>query len=133
MWKLFLTLGLLFSVCSMAGCDVQKMSTLSELSRPHAGVYTCEEVRFGGETLEGYTLSLELEYDGSFTLSYHSKDGSFDEWAGTYTVDETAEEITMSAKRGSETLSRTYRFEGGVIYIDENFLGRTLLAEFRMG
>ena len=130
MWKLCLTLGILFSLCSVAGCDVRKMSTLSELSRPYAGVYTAEEIVLGGEKLSGYDLELELCYDGTFTLSYRTKDGAFDEWDGTYFVDETAEEITMSAKRGSETLSRTYRFEDGVIYVGENFLGKTLAVKF---
>ncbi len=133
MWKLCLTVGLLFSVCTMAGCDVQRMSTLSEISCPYAGVYTCDGIRLGGEVIDDYTLSLELEYGGDFTLSYRSKDGAFGEWGGTYTVDETEEEITMSAVKGSETYSRTYHFERGVIYIDENFFGRPLLAEFRIG
>lgn len=133
MWKLFLTLGLIFSVCSMAGCDVQKMSTLSELSRPYAGVYTCESVRLGGQVISDSELSLELAYGGDFTLTYRTPNGEFDAWNGKYTVDEAAEEITMSATRGSETFSRTYRFEDGVIYIDENFLGRRFIAEFKMG
>lgn len=133
MWKLCLTLGLLFSVCSMAGCDVQKMSTLSELSRPYAGVYTCDSIRLGGQVISDSALSLELTYGGDFTLTYRTPNGDFGAWSGTYTVDETAEEITMSATKGSETLSRTYRFEDGVIYIDENFLGRPFIAEFKMG
>lgn len=134
MWKLLVVIGMIFSLCTMAGCEVEEMGSLESLSKPYTGVYECEKMLLSGEdVLDDFAyLRLELEYGGNFTLSYKKKDGSVSEWNGTYEMDTEENEITMSAMQGAKTLSRTYRVERGAILIDENFLGRTLFAEFKM-
>ena len=134
MWKLLVIIGMIFSLCTMAGCEVEEMGSLESLSKPYTGVYECEKMLLSGEdVLTDFTyLRLELAYGGDFTLSYKRKDGAFFEWSGTYEMDTEENEITMSAKQGAKTLSRTYRMEHGTILIDENFLGRSLFAEFKM-
>lgn len=135
MWKILLAvMGIIFSLCTMAGCEVEELGSLEELSRPYTGVYTCERLMLGDEELtEQYKLSLELEYGGDFTLTYAPKGGKKTEWSGTYVVDVDREEITMSAIQGMKTLSRTYRMEDGAILIDGNFYGKNFFAQFRMG
>ena len=39
MWKMLAVLAMLFSVCTVAGCEVQDMGSLSDLSKPYTGVY----------------------------------------------------------------------------------------------
>ncbi len=132
MWKILLSVGVLLSLCSLAGCEAEDLGSLEALSRPYAGVYHCERLLLAGvDVTEDYRLSLELAYGGEMTVSYKTKYGQQDEWSGRYEVDETREEITMSVGEGSRTMSRTYRMEDGAIVVEENFLGRSLYAEFR--
>lgn len=134
MWKILVIIGMLFSLCTMAGCKVEEMGSLKDLSKPHVGVYECERMTIGGENVlnDFRYVRLELDYGGDFTLSYKKSGGGFSEWNGTYEVDTEAQEITFTARQGTRELSRTYRMENGSILIDANFLGRTLLAEFKM-
>ena len=125
-------LAMLFSVCTVAGCEVQDMGSLSDLSKPYTGVYACEKMTLGGEDVLGdfSYVRLELERGGDFTLSWR-QDGSESTWEGGYEVDLGVGTITLTAKEGGRTASRTYRMEEGAILIDENFLGRPFFAEFK--
>lgn len=135
MWKMLLTMGLLLSLCSLAGCETQKaedLSSLGEFSRPYAGVYECTRLMLGSrEVTEEFVVRLELAYNGSFTLSYRPKYGPAGERKGTYAVDMTREEVTMSAVEGQTVISRTYPMQDGAILVEENFGGVGLYAEFR--
>ncbi|MBR7186229.1 MAG: hypothetical protein IKD43_01910 [Clostridia bacterium] len=134
MWKLLLVIGIFMSVCTLSACEVSKMSSLEELSKPYTGVYECERLMLGAEDRKGdfEYLRLELGYGGTFTLSYETSQGVKDELSGTYRLDAAREEITMSAGNGIAELSRTYRMQDGSILIDGNFLGKNLFAEFKM-
>ncbi len=133
MWKLFAAIATVFSVCTMAGCEVAGMSRLEDLSKPYTGVYECKKLRLGERDLTAeYSVLLELDTKGTYTLSYTTPYGAREEWEGTYEVDVTRGEITMSAVKGSRSVSRTYSMRDGSIVIDENFLGKPLRAEFTM-
>ncbi len=134
MWKLFALLVAIFSLCTMAGCDVEEMSSLSDLSKPYAGVYECERMTLGGEDVLGdfRYLRLELGYGGDFTLSWRGEEGRPSVREGTYAADCDANTVTLTVKEGGRELSRTYRMEKGSILVDDDFLGRSLFAEFKM-
>lgn len=115
----------------LSGCEVSKMSSLPELSKPYVGVYECETITLGGEDYaEKFDdLRLELGYDGAFTIVY-SADGNKGELGGNYTVDPEAGEITLSSRYGLRSVSYTFPMEKGKILIDYNFSGKLLHAEF---
>ena len=72
MRKLLLTgVSLVLCLFLLCGCNVSRMSTLPELSKPYAGLYECEKVTLGGEdfTDRFEYLRLELSYGGEFRLS----------------------------------------------------------------
>lgn len=135
MWKFLMTVGLLFSLCTMAGCDVREMGSLQDLSKPYVGVYECDRLLLGGQdALRDFAyLRLELGYGGDFRFSYETLSGGKSEWEGTYTVDLSKEEIAMTAKSPAGTLSRTFRMENGSVLFDGNFAGRSFFASFVMG
>ena len=131
-WLLFLPL--LLCLFAFASCDVEKMGSLPELSKPYIGVYACERLTLGSEDmLEKFEkIELELEYDGTFCLTYIDAGGVEGEYTGTYTISPDAGTITLSMKAGLRASPRTFRFENGSILIDANVLGKLLYAEFRL-
>lgn len=121
-------------VALLAGCDAQELGSLSDLSRPYAGVYKCEKITIGGKDMsETFSVfELELEGDGAFELRYETSWGGEGSYEGQYSVSEDKGEITFVAKRGARSEGYTFRMEKGAVLIDYNFLGRLLHAEFRM-
>ncbi len=133
MWKILLTLLLFLAVGSLSACDVSEMSSLPELSRPYAGEYRCESLRLGGADLtETCEIVLALDYDGGFELRYKLREGGEGSFCGTYAADLERGEITLTARRGGRSLSRTYPFDHGSIRMDGNFLGRQFWADLRL-
>ncbi len=130
--KFFVLFTLLFSVCTLSACDVERMTTLPELSRPYMGVYECEILRLGERELSAdfEYLRIELYADGNFRLHYRTKGGEEGGFEGEFEADPTRKEITFRLPK--EEKSRTYPMREGAIFIDEMFLGKPLHAEFRM-
>ena len=107
MWKILLTMGAILSLCTLAGCEKQprELSSLEDLSRPYAGTYECTRLMLAGEDMtQSYKVTLELSYGGELTLSYRTKYGGSDKWKGTYSVDVTREEVTMSVGAGANSV-----------------------------
>ncbi len=134
MWKVVLIIAMMFSLGAMAGCEVEKMSSLEDISKPYLGVYEAEELRLGDADLTDKFsyVRLELDYGGKFTLSYRTEEGIEEQKTGRYEFDTTKNELTMSVNEGGVSYSRTYRVENGAIVIDENFMGKQLYAKFTL-
>lgn len=128
---LFPIFMLLLALCA---CDVSKMQSLEEFSRPYSGVYTCEELTLGGEDMLGQfdRLELELDYSGSFKISYETAAGQRGEYSGKYTVSPEGDEIKLRLRRGLVAAARTFSFGEGTVHIDTNLDGRFLHAAFRL-
>lgn len=124
--------SLVFACCILAGCDVNSMSSLPEISRPYVGEYKCDVLRYGAEdmTERFESIKLNLKYGGDFVLSYESKGGSEGEWGGTYTVSPEGDQISLTAKAGMREAAYTFPIKDGTILIDYNFAGKLLHAEF---
>lgn len=125
---------LCFALLCFSGCDVNKMSSLSDLSKPYVGVYECKTLTLGGRDLSGHydKLYLTLKYDGEYTLVWRGVNGEEGKTAGKYLADGDAEEITLYAYSRHRALSYTFPMKKGVIAIRYNFGGRLLNAEFSM-
>ena len=132
--RLIFFLPFLLCLIALAACDVNEMSSLPELSKPFVGVYACEKLTLGDKDMlsKFEKISLELEYDGTFELSYLGIDGAEGSYGGKYSVSPDNNAITMSMNTGARSVSRTFRIEKGVILIDGNVLGKLLYAEFRL-
>ena len=132
--RLFLFLPLLLCLLLFASCDVEKMGSLPELSKPYLGVYACETLTLGGEdVLDKFEkIELELEYDGTFELTYLDLNGVEGSYSGEYSLSPEDGTITMSVDAGARSAPRTFRMEKGGIIVDANVLGKLLYAEFRL-
>ena len=133
MRKILSVAGIIVSLLFLCACEVSQMGTLPDLSRPYAGVYTCETIRFGGEDIGDKFdyIRLELSQDGTFTLSYRTADGKEGSHGGSYEMDTARNELTFSARTPLRTLSYTCPVREGAICLDHNFRGRLLHAEFK--
>ena len=114
----------------LTGCSVSDMSSLTELSRPYVGEYTCEELRLGEEDmLDRFEyVRLTLGPDGDAQLTWRTMEGG-----------EGATLLYYKMREGSITLSKagrmgayTFPVEQGAIVITHNIIGRMLYAKFRM-
>ena len=110
---------------------VSQMSSLEELSLPHLGYYTCEEVILGGKEItdDFSLLRIELKRDGKMLLSMRDALGRerTQEFSYEYTQ---GEELLLRAQVGERTVERKLRFEDGVILFVENLGGKVLIAKF---
>ncbi len=134
MRKVFLVGMLLICLLLTSACSVSEMSTLSDLSKPYAGIYKCEQILLGGEdqSEQFENLSLGLSYNGRFELKYSGKSGGRGGYAGTYRVNPEKEEITFSVQDGPRQKSYTFPVRKGRIYIDLPLGGKLLHAKFSM-
>ena len=132
MKKIFCTLGLLCALL-FAGCDVEEMSSLRDISRPYAGEYKCQKLSLGGEDMLSRFdyLKLDLRASGDFTLKYADTEEGKGEYSGKYEMKEDA--IIFRADAGGEEKSYPFRYEKGAVIIELPFGGKLLLAEFRTG
>lgn len=123
---------LIGSLTVFTGCDLNSMTTLSEISRPYVGEYECKTLRLGAEdmTVRFESVKLNLKYDGEFILSYKGKSANKGEWSGRYRVSPDGDEITLSVKESARTVERTFPIDKGTIIVDWNFAGKLLHAEF---
>lgn len=128
---LFSAIIALAALC-LSACDVEKMTTLPQLSKPYLGLYECEELTLGGEDLLGEfeSLNLELKYGGEFELSSEKKDGGKWSYGGKYQADPETGEITFSAFTGLRVSSFTFPMKEGSIIVEYNFGGKLFRATF---
>lgn len=126
MKKMFFAVALLCALC-LTGCDVEKMSSLKDISRPYAAEYKCKKLQLGGEDLLGGFdyVKLRLGYGGDYTLFYAGEEGE-GEQSGTYELSSDEGKITMHG--GGKTY--IFPYEKGTVRIQLQFQDRLLLAEF---
>lgn len=119
-------------VC-LCGCEqAEDLGSLSEFSHPYAGEYVCETLTLGGnDCLEKFEyVKLTLKSGGSFELIYKTERGAEGGYRGEYKVAPEGDKITLTAKRGSRTVARTFPMEQGAILINLQFGGKLLYAKF---
>ncbi len=116
----------------LCACDAEQMGQLKDVSRPYTGVYACETLTLGGRDMKAKfeKLTLELEQDGSFTLSYVTAAGGEGSYRGRYVIDTEKGEISFSDERAR--MACAFPYEKGVVRIDRNLYGYLLHAEFKM-
>ena len=130
MKKSFCACFLGFCLLFLTGCDVQKMSSLRDISKPYAAEYHCKKLQIGGEDMldRFETVKLNLRYDGKFSLTFTDTDDHTASYDGAYTFDENG--VTLIKKVGAREEAHTFPYEKGVIYIDFPLGEKLLLAEF---
>ena len=118
---------LLFSLPKVA-----QMSTLEELSMPHLGYYTCEQISLGGNDLtdDFLLLRLELKQDGVMLLHIRDRLGKEETKEFSYEYEQGSDRLIVRVTAGSRTVERTLVFEKGQILFTENLGGRLLVAKF---
>ena len=132
MRKLFCVLAMCLTLVGACGCDVKEMSSLSDLTKPYAGLYECKTLRLGGkECKEDFKkLCIELKSDGTYEFYYKDLNGEQKRETGEYAADGGAAKIVFTPKE--QKYPRTYALRKGVIYIDHVYGGKHLHAEFSM-
>lgn len=132
--KIVAALLLIAAALSLTACDAEEMGTLSDLTRPYAGFYECEEISLGGRdmTEDFEKISLELRHDGSYAFSYRTAEGNEGEYTGSYSVDAEGGRITFTGKQGARSSSFSFPYEKGAIRMEYNLFGTLLHANFRM-
>lgn len=126
---------LVAALCVLCGCNkVENMGSLPQLSKPYVGEYQCEKLIFGGEeqTDKFDYIKLTLKYGGKFVLSYRDTEQREGAYEGEYEMSPDGKELTLSAKAGLRTVSRTFPVTDGIILMDLTFAGKLLHAEFKM-
>ena len=93
----------LSSALMFTGCNVEKMSTLRDISRPYAGEYKCSRLQLGGEDLlpQMKYLKLKLGYYGDFCVTYADFAGGAGEYSGTYRMEDGAVVPMRAARKRS--------------------------------
>lgn len=111
---------------------VSQMSSLEELSLPHLGYYTCEEITLGGKeiTADFSLLRIELKRDGKMLLCMRDALGRECTQEFSYEYTQGEEELLIRAQVGERTVERKLRFEDGAILFIENLGGKVLIAKF---
>lgn len=130
-WLFAAVLPLVLLLCA---CDVSRMGSLTDISRPYAGAYECEELSLGGRDMLGSFdyIRLELDGNGAFALSYKTALGGAGGYGGEYSVDSEQKTITFSASAAQRTVKRTFPLEEGAICMDMQLRGTLVHAVFRM-
>ncbi len=125
---------LLPCVLLLSACNASEMGTLTELTRPYAGEYVCEELTYGGrDLLENFDyIRLSLSPDESFSVSYKTAFGGEGSYGGGYSIDEKKGEIVLSGSIAERTVSRAFPMKDGAVYLDYVFGGSNLHAVFRL-
>ncbi len=122
---LFATLCLLSSTFSLSGCDVSRMSTLSEISKPYVGEYRCEQLTIGGrDLLPEEELRLELKSDGKFRVFFAGNRRG--EAEGEYFVSPDGNTVTFSL----DGKSYPFPIERGGILVRFPLGSQLLVAKF---
>ena len=132
MRKLFCLAALCFTLVCACGCSVKDMGTLSDLTKPYAGLYECKTITLGGRELkEDFSkLLLELKSNGTYVFSYEGINGERNKQTGEYSASDREGKITFTPKE--QKYPRTYSMQKGVIYINHIYGGKHLHAEFTM-
>ncbi len=130
--KKFLFAFLLLPCLLFAGCDVNDMTSLKDLSRPYTGEYECRKLLLGGEDLlsrfESVRLTLGLH--GDFVLSYRDTEGGEGSFSGKYTL--AGDTLTLRANAGGRELSYEFPYSDGKVIGRLQMGGKLLLLEFSM-
>lgn len=122
------------SICAAAGCNVDEMSSLKDISRPYVGEYKCRKLQMGDEDeLKNFEyIKLDLDYSGTFQVSYQDLNGNEDFYVGTYKISEEKATVTLSSKAGGKEQSFVFPYEKGRVIMQLHFNEKLLYAEFSM-
>ena len=115
-----------------SGCEARELSSLKEISMPHAGEYFCERLTLGGKDVLPYfeSVVLTLEREGGFSLVYNKAGGGGGSLAGRYSLDGEAGRITFFLQGAEGERARVFPYQKGRIFLEVPLSGRLLCAEF---
>lgn len=111
--------------------NVQKMSTLTQITKPHQGVYRLSEFRYGGVDLtEKYDeMSVELKRDGEAISILSDGRGVRKELSGKYRFQEKNGEITLVFSVLGKTVEVAGKIQNGKLIFAQAHNGKTVYAE----
>ena len=94
-----------------------RTGTLPEISKPYLGVYECKSATLGSqELLKDFSLiTLELQKDGKYLLSYTEKGNKKHEVTGEYMYD--SEKNTLTFYADGKAFKREFPLEKGVLTV----------------
>lgn len=124
----------LFGICALTGCDLERTSSLKDISRPYVGEYKCKKLQIGGEEeLSRFeSVKLELTYDGKFCLTYEDTQGGEGAYAGKYTLSEENASLAMTSDEGGKAQTYVFPYENGKVEMRLLFREKLLYAVFSM-
>ena len=124
-----------FAALFMAFAPV-KDGGIKEITKPHLGIYECEQALLSGEdmTSEFDYVRLELKSDGTFLLYYRKTDCKECRETGKYVYDKEAGTICLSVEGAGvskRTLKRTFPLKDGVLSVNLRVGKKTLQMQFK--
>ncbi|MBQ9729691.1 MAG: hypothetical protein IJV80_02650 [Clostridia bacterium] len=113
--------------------SVKDMSTLTEITKPHQGVYRLNEFRFGGEDIvERFeTSSIELKRNGQAVFVLNDTNRGRKEVTGEYSLNEESGELILTIQLFGTTLKKQAYLKNGLLTITHVQDGRTIYSEFK--
>lgn len=108
-----------------------KDSSLSDVTKPYLGEYECNYARLGDkEFLEGFSfVTLELKKDGTYLLSFQSKDGDKRTETGEYEYDGKRQTLRFSP-RDKSALKKEFPLIDGVLTVSAQIGKQQLIVRF---
>ena len=115
-----------------AGCSMDEMTDLKDISQPYVGEYKCKELRFGEEDRLKEFESVKLTFgpDDAFILRATDLDGTERAYEGKYKF--TDNEVKLSANFGGEEQTYVFPYEKGAVHMRLLFNEKLLYARFTM-
>ena len=107
-----------------------KSSTLTDISKPHLGVYECKQARLGDtDILDRFSyIKLELEEE-DFTLYYQEKEGASKKETGKYRYDKEKQTLIMCADEFA-FIKKEFPLQNGVLTVNIRIGEKTLCLVF---
>ncbi len=117
------------------GFTIPKVSTLSslkEVSAPHAGCYECKTLTLDGKDCLAFFsfVGLEIDGNGQMVLSYKDKAGNRGEKTLSYEYEEGSGQLVVIYEVGDRKIKKSAGFEKGEIVFTHQLDGKLLVAVF---
>lgn len=108
-----------------------KDSTLLDVTKPYLGKYECNYARLGDkEFCDGFEyVSLELNGDGTYLLSFKATDGKKHTETGEYAYNEKTKTLCFSP-RDKSALKKEFPLIDGVLTISAQIGNQQLIVRF---
>ena len=118
----------------LCACEVQKMSSLKDLTMPYIAMYECTEARLDDEDyLEKFDyIRITLINKSDMEICFKPKDGDKRSTKGTYTYDKETHELQANIGILWVNYSEKTKIEKGSFVIKRSFGHKQLYMKFEM-